>query len=553
MSLSRTLIQGARIIDGTGAPAFEADVLLEGDRIAAVGGSKGLPPPDAVVDGSGQVLAPGFIDVHSHGDFVLPADPAAEPKIRQGITTEVVGNCGLGLCPANDRVQAMYRQYGKLFGGDGAATCSDSVDGYRRRLAEARIGVNVACLIPHGNVRCAVMGLDERAPTPTELAHMEALVAENMEQGAFGLSTGLVYPPGAYAETEELVALATTAGREGGIYASHVRDEGAQLVPAIDEALRIGEQAELPVQISHHKAAGRLNWGKVRTTLGMLDAARERGLEVHSDMYPYTAGSTMLAAMIVPLWVFSAPTPEESLARLADPKLRPRIVQDVKKRIADRFVLPGILNRIPKTLLLPLILGKMSELIVVGSVKKQKFYEGKNLREVAASRGRPLIEALLDLLVEEDGAVTVVAHLMCEEDVRTVLSDAHTMVGTDGMPTLDGKPHPRAFGTYPRILEHYVGRIGLFGLETAVHKMTGLPAQKFRLGNRGVLRPGAMADLVLFRPGRVRDHATYAHPRAHPEGIDRLWVGGETVMAEGRTTGARPGAVLRPGGAASAS
>ncbi|MEL6184800.1 MAG: amidohydrolase family protein, partial [Myxococcota bacterium] len=408
-------------------------------------------------------------------------------------------------------------------------------------------GVNVACLIPHGNVRCAVMGLEERAPTATELSHMEALVAQNMDEGAFGLSTGLVYPPGAYSETDELVSLAAVASRGGGLYASHVRDEGAGLVGAIDEAISIGEQAELPVQISHHKAAGRMNWGKVRTTLGMLDAARERGLVIHSDMYPYTAGSTMLAAMIVPLWVFSAPTPEESLARLADPKLRPRLVEEVKKRVAEHVVLPGILDRFPKRLLVPIILGKMAELIVVGSVKKQRKYEGKTLREVARMRGRPLIEALLDLLVEEDGAVTVVAHAMCEEDVQEVLRDAHTMVGTDGMPTLDGKPHPRAYGTYPRILEHYVGRLGLFDLETAVHKMTGMPARKFRLQGRGVIEPGAMADLVLLRPERIRDHSTYEDPRAFPEGIDRVWVSGETVFVDGRMTGARPGSVLHPG------
>lgn len=545
MGASRILITGAQIIDGTGAPARTAEVLIEEDVIAAVGDISGLPAPTEVVEAGGRTLTPGFIDVHSHGDFVLPSDPEAAPKVRQGITTEVVANCGLGLSPANERVQDMYRQFGQLFGGDGSTTCSPDLEHYRKRLESTGVGVNVACLIPHGNVRCAVLGMDERKPTPTEVEHMQSLVSEVMAQGAFGMSSGLVYPPGAYAETEELISLAEMAAAAGGLYASHVRDEGTHLEASIEEALTIGEQAGLPVQISHHKASGHSNWGKVRKTLAMLDAARERGLEVHSDMYPYTAGSTMLAAMLVPLWVFSGSSPEESLQRLADRQLRPRIVRDAKKRLEEFIVLPGFLNYLPKGPLVPAVVRKLSDLVVIGSVKRQKQYEGKTLREVAAMRGRPLIEALLDLLVEEDAAVTAVAHVMAEDDVREVLADAYTMIGTDGMPTLDGKPHPRSYGTYPRVLEHYVRRLGLFGWEAAIHKMTGMPAAKYRLEGRGVIAPGARADLTLFDPHRVQDRATYARPKRSPEGIDYVWVGGTAVIDAGQTTGARPGRVLR--------
>lgn len=519
--------------------------MIEDEHIAAVGSASGWPSADRVVDARGSTLCPGFIDAHSHGDFVLPADPDAAPKVRQGITTEVVGNCGLGSTPANPRVQAMYRQYGRLFGEDGGVECSPSLGAYRRRLEASGVSVNVACLTPHGNLRCAVMGLEERAASPTELSDMAALLERQLEEGAVGLSSGLVYPPGAYAETEELVHLARVASKRGGVYASHVRDEGARLEQAIDEALRVGRCSGAAVQISHHKAAGKANWGKVRRTLAMLADARAEGLEVHSDMYPYTAGSTMLAAMVLPLWVFSADTPEASLERLRDPSLRPRLLSEMRKRVESLIVLPGVLDKLPKAPLVPIAVRKMSEMVVIGSTKQQKHFEGRTLRELAQMRGAPLFEAILDLLAEEDMAVVVTAHMLAEADVRTVLADPYTMVGTDGMPTLEGRPHPRGYGTYARVIEHYVGRLGLFGLEAAVHKMSTLPAQKFGLGDRGRLEAGCAADLVLFEPRRVRDRATYADPIRHPEGIDAVWVGGRQVVAGGRHTGARPGRVLR--------
>lgn len=542
----RTLITNACLVHGGADQVREwGELLIEEDRIAGVGCLNGLPSPDRVVDAKGAIVAPGFIDVHSHGDFVLPSEPEAEPKVRQGITTEIVGNCGLGLCPANEKVQAMYRQYGRLYGDDGNLDCSSSLSAYRERLETMGVSVNVACLVPHGNLRCAAMGLDERCASPHEMAHMQELLEREMADGAVGVSTGLVYPPGAFADTEELIGLAQTASRHGGLYASHVRDEGSRLEASIAEALEIGEQAHLPVQISHHKAAGKANWGKVKRSLAQLAEARGRGLNVHSDMYPYTAGSTMLASLLLPLWVFAADSPQESLDRLRDPKLRGKIIQGMRDRIASLIVLPGMLDQIPKGPILPLAVRKMSDMVTVSSTKRQKHYEGRTLREVAAARGQSLYEAMLDFLAEEDAAVTVNVHLMQEADVRTVLSDPFTMVGTDGMPSLDGKPHPRGYGTYPRIIEHYVGRLGLFELEAAVHKMTGLPAQKFGLSDRGVLEAGKLADVVMFRPEAVRDRATYTNPRQFPEGIDAVWVRGQAVVQDGAHTGARPGRVWR--------
>ena len=461
--------------------------------------------------------------------------------------SEVVGNCGLGIAPATPRVDAMYRQYGKLFGEDGDVACSPTVGHLRARLERVGISVNVACLVPHGNLRCAAMGLDERPPASPELRQMAEMLELALAEGAVGMSTGLVYPPGAFAGLEELIELASVTGRRGGIYASHVRDEGPRLEAAIAEALTIGARAGLPVQISHHKAGGRPNWGKVRRTLGMLEEARARGVEVHSDMYPYTAGSTMLAALVLPLWVFAADSPEASLARLSDPATRGRLLAGMRKRIEGYIVLPGVLDHLPKGPLVPAAMRRMADMVVVASTKSGR-YEGRTLREVAQTRGAPLLEAILDLLAEEEMAVTATAHMLDERDVRAVLADPFTMVGTDGMPTLDGRPHPRGYGTFPRVLEQYVGRLDLFGLPAAVHKMTGLPASKFGLGGRGRLEVGARADLVLFEPRRLRDRATYADPRRSPEGIDAVWVAGEAVVEDGRATGRRPGRVLRGDG-----
>jgi N-acyl-D-amino-acid deacylase len=550
----RLLITGGWLIDGKGASGpgemRAGDLLVEDDRIAEVGavGATSLSP-DEVIDATGQVVAPGFIDMHSHSDFSLPVDPGAAGKVLQGVTTEVVGNCGLGLQPANAQVDALYDRilplvFGEAFGeAGGDAKCSPTLAHYRARLAGLGIAVNAAPLIPHGNVRCAVMGMAERAPTDSEIGAMRELIAQGMEEGAFGLSTGLVYPPGAYAETEELVRLAEAIAPRRGMYATHMRNEGPKLVEAVAEAITIGERAGVAVQLSHHKAAGQLNWGKVKTTLAMVDAAAARGLDIHSDVYPYTAGSSVLSSMFVPLWAFEGSV-ERLDARLRDPATRARIVRDVQDLQLGYVDLPAWLRFIPKRWFLPLVTAVLGRSIVISSIKRQVRYEGMTIGAIAKERKRPLHEAMLDLLAEEDFGVTAIAHVMSEKDVCTVLAHARTMVGTDGMPTRDGKPHPRAYGTYPRVLEHYVGERHLLTLEQAVHRMTGMVAAKLGLRDRGVLAPGAMADLVVFDPARVHDRATYADPRRSPEGIAHVLVNGVRAVRDGKPTGARSGAVL---------
>jgi len=538
----RTLIRGARIIDGTGATSQQGDVLVEDGYIRAIGGP--TTPADEVIDAEGAVLAPGFIDMHSHSDFTLPGDPEARPKVMQGVTTEVVGNCGLGVSPANATVERFYEHLSPMIFGEAGGGCFRDMNAQREALEAKKVSVNVAPLVPHGNVRCALMGLEERAPTAAELDGMRQLVGEAMQQGAFGMSTGLVYPPGAYAETEEIIELAKVAAASGGLYATHMRDEGARLIQSVEEALRIGRESGASVQISHHKAGGQFNWGKVKKTLKMVEDARAEGMNVHSDVYPYAAGSTVLSAMFVPLWAFEG-SQDKLLERLKDPATRERIKADANERFMKFAQLPGVLDRIfPKRLILPIILRELSKVVVVSSAKRHPEYEGKSLFEIRKLRKQPLFEMILDLLVEEHLAVAAIAHVMSEDDVATVLAHPTTMVGTDGFPQREGKPHPRTFGTYARVLEHYVRKEKLLSLETAIHKCSGLPARKLGLKDRGVVRVDARADLVIFRPERVRDRATFADPRNAPEGFRYVMVNGAFTMREGVHTGARPGHVL---------
>ena len=538
----RLRIRNARLIDGTGAPAAPGSLTIEDGHIAELG--EVSLPADEVLDAERQVVTPGFIDIHSHSDFTLPGMPEARSKVEQGVTTEVVCNCGLGLLPANKRVEKFYELIQPIVFGERGGGCYKDLDAYRDALEARGVSVNVACLVPHGNVRAAVMGLEERPATEQEIRHMQELVSEVMDQGAFGLSTGLVYPPGAYAETEEIIEVVRAIEPFGGFYATHMRDEGTRLVESVEEALRIGREAQVGVQISHHKAGGRLNWGKTKKTLALVDEARAAGMTVHSDVYPYTAGSTLLSAMVVPLWAFEG-SQDQLLARLTDPPTRARIIRESKQRMLDMMPLPGVLDRIvPKRLFLPILLRVMSKLVVISSTKKQHQYEGMTLHDMARSRGQELFEAILDLLVEEETAVAAIAHVMGEEDLQRVLRHEATMIGTDGFPQREGKPHPRTFGTYPRVLQHYVRDLGVIGLSEAVHKSTGMVAAKLGLSDRGVLRVGARADLTIFDPARIEDHATYADPRNAPTGLSHVFVNGEWTLKHGQHTGARAGRVL---------
>jgi N-acyl-D-amino-acid deacylase len=485
------LIRGARIVDGTGGPARTGDVALRGDRIAAVGevgGSAG-----ASLDARGLVLAPGFIDVHTHDDFAVLLHPEMPFKLMQGVTTDVVGNCGLGAAPfENARRAAQAIHPGRrLAGWEGYA-------GYLAALDAEPPSCNVAVLVGHGTLREAAMGLGSRAPEAAELRRMQALLAEGIEAGCVGLSTGLIYEPGRHAATEEIVELARVMAGSGALYATHMRDEGAGLLDSVRETLAIGERAGVPVQVSHHKAAGREAWGLVRESLTLLEEARARGMDASADQYPYTAGSTILAAVVA-----------------------------------------GIAGRGP-------VSDEDAASVVIAACAGHPDYEGRSLRDLAGDWGVDAVAAARRVL-EEEPATWVVMHSMSEDDVRLVLRHPSTMIGSDGVPTDGGKPHPRLYGTFARVLGHYCRREGVLSLEEAVHRMTGLPAEKFHLRDRGVVREGAFADLVLFDPETIDDVASYQDPRRHPSGIHAVFVNGTAVVQGGAHTGARPGRALRRG------
>ncbi|MGE0821800.1 MAG: amidohydrolase family protein [Candidatus Binatia bacterium] len=483
------IIRNGTIIDGTGKPGCVTDVAVQDNRIAVVGSVSG--EAKKTLDATGRIVSPGFIDVHSHDDFALLDRPLCDFKIMQGVTTEVIGNCGFGAAPASVAYKEFLQGFGAVLFGPLGKFLWETTDEFFRLFEAHPPSVNVVAQIPHAAVRYGVLGSEKRPPTAQELSRMQALVREGMEAGAVGLSTGLYYLP--HTQTEEVIALAKVVAEYGGLYATHMRNEAGQLLDSINETLRIGQEAGVPVQISHHKAMGRKNWGKVSESLALVEHARQSGFDVTSDAYPYIAGSTTLAAL----------ASGGSLA-LVSP--------------AD---------------------------VLIASTPNRHEYEGKTLDEICRLLEKPLEQAVKDILAEEGEGVVAVIFGMDEADVRRVLVHPTTMIGSDGIPSVEGKPHPRLYGTFAKVLGTYARDEQLFSLEEAVHRMTGLPAQKFRLTDRGAIREGAYADLVVFDPQTVADVGTYQEPRRYPPGIDYVIVNGRITAEQGRHTGERGGRMLR--------
>lgn len=525
-------IEGASVIDGTGAPGARGDVGVSDDLIAAVG-DLSREPAGSTLRAAGRVLAPGFIDMHSHSDWRLWENRRAESKIRQGVTTEVVGNCGFSPAPVSAeflddlRGFALYVPKGMDFGWR-------SVGEYLRAFDADGTALNVVQLVGHGTLRIATMGFARRAPDGKELARMQRLMGDAMEDGAWGLSTGLIYAPGSYAATEEIVEIARVAGRHRGFYASHIRGEGATLLDAVTEAIRVGREGHLPVQVSHIKAAGRPNWGKVAAALALIDAARAEGLDVMADVYPYTASSTTLRTLL-PDWALEGGV-AAMVARLADPAVRERIRRELEAPVTGQ----SLLDRIGW------------ENIMIAYCARRKDAEGKRLSELGAARGMDPLEAAIELIVDEAGKAYMILFQLDEADLRRALVHPQVMIGSDGSSLAPygalgaGKPHPRSYGTFPRVLGEYAREQRVLGLPEAVHKMTGLPARRLGLRDRGVVRVGAKADLVVFDPKRVADQATYEEPHRYPVGVEHVLVNGRLVIKDGEHTGSLPGRLLTP-------
>jgi N-acyl-D-amino-acid deacylase len=490
------VIRDASIVDGTGAPASEASLGIRADRIATVGE---IAERGAVeIDARGLTVAPGFIDVHSHDDWAVFITPEMDFKVMQGVTTDVVGNCGMGAAP-NPAAAVIF---GALHGPSAKVPQWTDYAGYFRAVDEHPPSINVAVLAGHGSLRLGAMGNAKREPTAAEMATMRGWLRDAIDAGAVGLSTGLIYEPGRYARTEEIIELAREMRGSGALYASHMRNEANRLVDSVRETIRIGEEAGVAIQISHHKASGIENWGMVRESLELIDAARAAGIDVSADQYPYTSGSTVLSAVLQNGGL------DESGAR-------------------------GGMGMIPP------------ERILIASVPSHPQWEGSRLDAIAAEMDLGAFEAARKIVAHDPGTV-VVLDLMNEDDVRTVMAHRSTMIGSDGL-AMGGKPHPRLYGTFPRVIGHYAREGGLLTLEEAIHRMTGMAAEKFHLRDRGVIREGAFADLVIFDAKEILDTGTYADPRRYPTGISHVFVNGTAVVRDSAHVGARPGRALRRG------
>jgi len=497
------VITNARIIDGTGNPWFRGSIAIKNGRIAKVGF---VDPSRAtqIIDAGNKIVAPGFIDVHTHVEDIY-GNPAAENFIRMGVTSVVTGNCG------------------------GSAT---DVAAFLGQIKEKPIAVNIATLIAHGSVRAKVLGLDDRDPTAEEQQEMNDLVEQGMKDGAVGLSTGLIYVPGTYAKTPEVVELAKVAARYGGVYASHIRDEGNHVSDAIKEAINIGEQAGMPVEISHFKISSKTLWGQSPATLGLVKDARKRGLTVTVDQYAYTASSTSLNVRL-PSWVIAGGL-AEGKKRLADPATRERVVAEMKKDLRDKKF-------------------KDYSFAYVASYRAKPEFNGKNILEITElNRKSKKIEEQIAQILEmyENGGAAMVYRVMSEDDVQRIMREPFTMIASDsGVREFGaGVPHPRGYGNNARVLGHYVRELGVVTLEDAVRKMTSLPAQTFGLRDRGQIREGFAADLVIFDEKTVTDKATFDNPHQYAEGFSAVIVNGQVVYDGSRMTASMPGQPLRGGG-----
>jgi len=516
------VIRNGRILEGTETPWYRGDLTVSGGRIAAIGRIKERGAQE--IEAEGLAVAPGFIDPHSHSDLMLISSPEARQKVMQGVTTEIVGQDGLGEAPIRDELVEDWRRYLSGLNGDPDVDWGwRSFGDYLDRLEAAGPSTNVASLVGHGNIRLMAMGMEDRSPRRSEMAEMRRLLDEAMQQGALGMSTGLIYPPCVYAETKELTELCKVVAAHRGVFVAHMRNEGDQLLESIDEVLKVGWRTGVPVHISHFKASGEGNWGRSTEALEKLEQGRGEEIDVTFDQYPYTAGSTFLSSLL-PHWAHEGGT-EKMLGRLMDPEIR--------ARIADRMTDGDQGGRSPSW-----------DKILVTSVKtgENKGLEGMSVEDIAEVRGREPAEAVLDLILEEENAATMVSFTMSEDDIRNIMRHPLQMVCTDGI--VLGRPHPRAYGSFPRVLGRYV-REGMLRLEEAVRKMTSLPAQRFGLLDRGVLRPGFKADITVFDPDKVIDTATYEDPIRYPEGIEYVVVNGVMTVEGGEHTGQRAGEVIR--------
>lgn len=526
------LIQGGQVIDGSGAEPARADVGVVGDRIVAVGDLRHTPSA-SVLDASGCVVAPGFIDIHTHSDVSVTYNAGQGSAVAMGVTTQVVGNCGLSLGYATTSQAFDFEK--RWLKPHGARITWSSYGEFLRQIEERGVATNMVALAGHGTLRKRVMGVEERAPAESELQEMELLLGEAMGEGVWGLSSGLEYPPSSYAGEAELTRLCRVVAREGGFYATHIRNEGDALVEAVQEALNVSAASGAPLQLSHHKAEGRRNWPKIEQTLSMVDDARDRGMDVQLDQYPYTAFMTSLAIQTLPPAALTGNN-EELTDMLKIPSERQRI-RSLMLAAKPEFEQTGP--------------SSVWNSIQIAVCRGRPDLQGRTIADIAGEAGAHPADVVLEILEVAGGLVSALNFSISEESIAQIMRYPQTMIGSDGVATHPGGTtggdliHPRAYGTFPRVLGRYARELNVISPQEAIRKMTSMPAERLGIADRGRILAGCYADLVVYNPETIADRATFADPHRYPEGIRAVLVNGVTAFQDGAPTHERAGKVLR--------
>ena len=520
------IIKNGVLVDGTGSAKRVADIGIQGDKIIYIGDITNRPNSD-VINADGCIVAPGFIDIHSHSDFFCLVSPESESKIYDGVTTEICGNCGISAFPLKGQLLENKKKGFSKFGLD---INWQTADDFFTRAKGAKSSINRGFLVGHGNIRACVLGYEDREPDSNELVAMERELRDAMESGAFGMSSGLVYPPGCYAKTDELIALCKIVSDYNGIYATHMRDEGDKLEAALSETINISKESGVSAQVSHIKTWGEKNWRKIDKIESMLEDARAEGIKITCDRYPYTAAATDLD-IILPDWVYEGGNTKEK-KRLEDPLCRERIIKEMEQE--------GLSQEFWGTIMISSVFNK-----------EKRSYEGKTIGEISKKLKIAPLEFVLDLLYEEDCKVSVIFFNMSEENLVRILKWDSVMIGSDSsLRSLKGvlnygKPHPRGYGTFSRVIRKYVNETSILSIEEAIYKMTGFPAQKLRLKDRGVLKEGYFADITIFDQETITEKATFTNPHNYSKGVKHVLVNGKLTIKDGKHEGVMNGEILK--------
>lgn len=531
---SDLLIQGGTIIDGTGNESFLGDIEIANGKIKEIGNLK--KESKQSIDAENLIVCPGFIDIHNHVDQAILAFPLAENYIMQGVTTSVVGNCGLSMAPVNYENLADLKRYLSPFLEAGYDYSWDwtTLQEYFEKVRGKGTSVNIVPLVGQGTLRIAVKGFESSIASKEEMKRMKNLLSQSLENGAFGISTGLIYPPGSYSSTEELIELTSILKNYNAIYTTHLRSESDNLVEAVEEAIKIGEENKISIEVSHHKAEGKRNWGKVDCTLELMEKARKRGVDINFDVYPYMAGQTTITSLLPP-WSLDGGI-EEMIKRLENLELRKKIQDEIAMIEGNEWE-----NMIQ-------LIGWKN--IVISKCPVNEKYEGKSLEEILKNKNsidKPY-EGFLEWLLEIKGEAMMLEFSMDEEDLKKVISHPLSSICSDAWvtgPSGSGNPHPRAYGTFPKVIKKYAIDSKLITLEEAVRKMTSLPARKIGLKKRGIIKKGNYADIVAFDKKDIKDKATYSKPRQYPDGIKYVIVNGTIAVKAGKLTGIKSGEILQ--------